>query len=94
MVKKIIISQNGYEWEFPAHIVADNCAKYYADNDPNTTYQEEYDNIMSFDFDLEAWFLHDMNLSDVPADQIVLIKSPLPQDLPNEDIDFDAFIRE
>lgn len=59
------VKDGGYSWVFPAHLVAKNRAEYYAKNDPDTTYQEEYEFTMSDDYELKDWFLNNMNWSDV-----------------------------
>jgi hypothetical protein len=66
-MKTFKIEQDGHTWIFPASAVADNRAKYYAENDPDTTYAEEFEFTMSDNFELRDWFLNNMNFSDVAS---------------------------
>lgn len=58
---------DGSEWDVPAHVIADDRARYYAESDPHTTYQEAYDETISDPSDLIEWAEGDMNWSDVVA---------------------------
>lgn len=59
---------NGAVWGIPLATVADNRATYYAEKDKDTTYQEEYDYVMSDDYEGLDWFLNNMNWVDVMMD--------------------------
>lgn len=64
--KNLILQyRNGAEWAIPIHNIADHRAKYYAEKDPTTTYQEEYDYVISDDHEAIDWFLNNMNWEDI-----------------------------
>jgi hypothetical protein len=56
---------DGY-WRIPAHIIADNRAKYYSD-DPDTTYDDEYKFTIEDEYELCDWAGGNMNWSDLKA---------------------------
>jgi len=61
----------------PMHVIADNRAKHYAENDPDTTYEEEYNAIMGDkitgpDNGMGSdWYFNNMNPEDV-EDHVIL----------------------
>ncbi len=59
--------KNGAVWGLPLSVVAEDRAKYYAEKDKDTTYQEEYDFVMRDDYEGRDWFLNNMNAKDVRA---------------------------
>lgn len=61
----ILVYENGAKWAIPVHEIADNRAKYYAEKDKNTTYQEEYDFVMKDDYEPSDWFFNQMNWEDL-----------------------------
>lgn len=67
------IEWNGCLWEFPASIVADNRAKYYAEKDKDTTYDEEFKYAMDEDVELIDWFGNNMDWEDV-EDKATLVR--------------------
>jgi hypothetical protein len=75
-----ITTENKYVYRVPAEVVADNRAKYYAEKDSDTTYQEEYDYTLSDDYELLDWFSGNMNWEDV-GDKFELIEQP-EKDIP------------
>ena len=56
---------DGSKWDVPARLVAENRAKYYAKNDPDTTYEEEFEFTMSDEYELFDWAADNMNWEDV-----------------------------
>lgn len=68
---------DGSKYDVPARIIADDRAKYYAGNDPETTYQEEFDFTMGDDFELQDWAANNMNWEDV-AEHAIKVDEPLP----------------
>lgn len=61
---------DGSKWDVPAHIIAENRAKYYADdkNDPNDpVYREELAYTLENDDEIEDWSSNNMNWEDVQA---------------------------
>lgn len=89
MTKVIEILQGGYIWHIPAEAIAKHRATYYAANDPDTNYDEEYKYTLESDEELNDWFLNNMNLSDVEGGA-VLIKQPSPSLQPDLTQDFKA----
>lgn len=67
--KVIYVEYNGYEWYFPAHLVAHNRAKYYSErvenSDREETFADSYRYAMENSGVLADWFISDMNWSDV-----------------------------
>lgn len=63
-VKKVFIKlEDGRTYSILAHAVAHDRATYYAEKDTDTTYQDEYDYVMSDDGDDELfdWLWNNMN---------------------------------
>ena len=60
-----ITMPDGSLWDVPARLVAEDRAKYYAEKDPDTTYEEMFEATMSDDFDLKDWAADNMNWEDV-----------------------------
>jgi hypothetical protein len=56
---------DGSKWDVPAHVVADNRAKYYAKYDEDANYQEEYDYTYNDNSELLDWAANNMNWDDV-----------------------------
>lgn len=71
---------DGSQWDVPARLIADSRARYYAANDPDTTYQEEYDYTINDAYEIEDWAANNMNWSDV-AEHAVKAEDP-------EDVDY------
>jgi hypothetical protein len=59
------VKDGGYSWIFPAHLVAKNRAEYYAKNDSDTTYEDEFAFTIDDDYELKDWFLNNMDWKDV-----------------------------
>ncbi len=70
---------DGSQWDVPAWIIADNRARYYAVNDPDTTYQDEFDVTLQEASNLIEWAEGDMNWSDVVA-HAVKVEEPADVD--------------
>ena len=56
---------DGTRYDVPAKVIAEDRAKYYAENDPDTTYNEEYEYTMQDDYELKDWAANNMNWKDV-----------------------------
>lgn len=73
---------DGSKWGVPAEIIAQNRAEYYAEHDPDTTYQEEFDAMMQWfdtgDFEFEDWAQNNMNWSDVQNHAVMLEPATQP----------------
>jgi hypothetical protein len=67
--------ETGEQWALPKEVVAGDRAKYYANQDVDTTYKEEFDFVMEDDYEAIDWFRNNMNPEDV-IDHFVLIKKP------------------
>lgn len=68
------------KWDIPAQIIADNRAKYYAEIDPETTYQEEFDFIMSDKYELCDWAANNMNWDNVKECAVKVKETQPPVD--------------
>ena len=75
--KYVRVEYKDHVWEVDLKHIADNRAKYYADSDPDTTYQEEFDYAMEDDYEWSDWFFNNMDWEDV-AEHAVLIDTPKP----------------
>lgn len=75
-MKRVQITKGEYTWEFPLSVIAQNRAKYYAETDPDTTFKEEFDHAMSDASDAMDWFLGNMDLTEVPIDEVRLVSQP------------------
>lgn len=73
-MKNLEVSYQGHVWHVPAEYIAKHRAKYYGDNDPDTTFEEEFEYTMGDNYEIKDWFLNNMNWSDV-ASVAVLVKS-------------------
>ena len=73
--RMIIIKDRGYVWHVPASAVAANRARYYADRDEDTTYEDEFLYAMEDKVEVIDWFMNNMDFSDV-ADKAVLVVTP------------------
>lgn len=60
-----ITMPDGSVWGVPAVLIADNRARYYAEKDADTTYDEEMAFLLGDDFELEDWAANNMNWEDV-----------------------------
>lgn len=85
-MKKLEVKWQGFVWHIDADAVADARASYYADKDPDTTYQEEYDFTYGDNEELLDWYNNNMNYEDVPEDKKRLVKAPdAPKEPPYND---------
>jgi len=78
-MKKIRITQNGHVWEAPLEVIADHRAKYYAENDKDTTYQQEFDYVMNDDYEGLDWYQNNMDFKDIKSKAAFT-----PADIPDE----------
>jgi len=69
---------DGSKWDVPARVIAENRAKYYAEVDSDTTYQEEFEFTMSDNYELKDWAAGNMNWSDVENHAQYVINPPTP----------------
>lgn len=91
MVKYIRLEMsNGYVWSIKAEHVAEHRAKYYAEVDKDTTYQEEYDFAMSDDYELLDWMQNNTNPSDFKGKLFISLRPDEPEEPYYEDADFDV----
>ncbi len=75
-MKMIVVPQkDGSVYHVPAHIVAASRATYYAEQDEDTTYDEEFKYTMGSDSELLDWAQNNMRWTDV-AEQAVQAKPP------------------
>lgn len=75
----VLVYDNGAKWAIPVHNIADDRAKYYAEKDKDTTYQEEYDYVMRDNYEAQDWFFNNMNWEDI-KDVAFEINPPRPFD--------------
>jgi len=75
--KFIHITAMGTTYAVPAHIVADNMAKYYSEDDPTTSYDEEYKFAMEDDLILEDWCFKNMNPEDFGESPVRVHRAPV-----------------
>jgi hypothetical protein len=75
MTKTIQIDDNGHTWHVPMQFIAEHRAKYYADKDPDTTFQEEVDYVMTDDCEGIDWLVNNMDFADY-ASAAVKVKTP------------------
>lgn len=74
-MKVIEINDAGFVWHVPLRAVADHRARYYAEKDPDTTYQEEFDYVMDDHGEGLDWFWNNMDFREV-ADEASLVSVP------------------
>lgn len=60
-----IVLTDGRVYHISKHLVADNRAKHYAENDPHTSYQEEYDYTMGETYEATDWLFNQMDWYDL-----------------------------
>jgi hypothetical protein len=68
---------DGSTWRVPARVVAESRARYYAEKDPDTTYDEEFAYTLGDDYEISDWFFNNMNPEDV-LHHAVRVKPPIP----------------
>jgi hypothetical protein len=61
---------DGSKWDVPAHLIAEDRARYYADKEPvgpgrSATYLDELNATLSDSYELTDWAANNMNWSDV-----------------------------
>lgn len=61
----VLVLPSGAEWGIPAEVIAKHRARHYADNDPDTTFDEEFAWTMENEFELRDWAANNMNWEDV-----------------------------
>jgi hypothetical protein len=66
-MKNLLIADEGYVWSVPVDYIAMQRANYYATNDRDTTFEDEFNFVMEDSFEAIDWFLNNMNWSDVAA---------------------------
>ena len=67
---------NGELWGLPLRHVADNRAKYYAEKDKDTTYQEEFNFTMEDDHEAIDWFHNQTNYDEFKEHYVLLAQAP------------------
>lgn len=78
MAKVLKIDDGGFVWHVPAEVIAKNRATYYAENDKDATYDEEFNFTMGDDYELRDWFFNNMDWDDV-KDAAKLVATPAPR---------------
>lgn len=68
---------DGSQWAVAAEVVAHDRAKYYSEDDPNRTYEAEFEYTMKDRYELEDWYGNNMNPEDV-APYAVRVKRAVP----------------
>jgi hypothetical protein len=76
MPKFLRIDDGGFVWEVPAEVIAKNRATYYAENDKDTTYKDEFEFTLGDNFELRDWFFNNMDWEDV-AGEAKLVATPV-----------------
>ncbi len=85
MIKRIYTVQmdDGSVWGIPAEAIADNRAKYYADIDPDTDYNEEYAAMLEWfdtnDFEFADWAKNNMDWDDVKDKAFLMPAAAKPE---------------
>ena len=79
MKKVLKIKRCIFTWQIDASAIADHRAKYYAEEDSDTTYQEEYDFCMSENYQILDWYSNNMDWKDIPEKN----KKMLPYKIPS-----------
>lgn len=77
MTKTIRIFDAGHVWHVPLEAIAKHRADYYAKNDKDTTFKEEFDFVMSDGDEGVEWFLNNMDFEDVQK-EAKLVATPPP----------------
>lgn len=77
MTKFIEVEDSGFVWEIPLEVIAADRAKYYAERDKDTTYQDEFYYVMDDECEGIDWFENNMNWEDV-AKEAKLVVTPGP----------------
>ena len=67
-MKVLKIDDGGFVWHVPAEAIAKNRATYYAENDKDTTYDEEFSFAMGDNYELRDWFFNNMDWEDVESE--------------------------
>jgi hypothetical protein len=70
---------NGDVFLVPAKVIAEHRAKHYADGDPDTTYEAEFEYTMTDEYQLRDWAGNNMDWDDVKARAVLQPKPPLPK---------------
>jgi len=82
MSKFIEITDRGNVWRIPLEVIADNRAKYYAERDSDTTYEEEFKYVMGDGFEGLDWYQNNMDFEDI-ADKAKQVAVPQPLKFPD-----------
>jgi hypothetical protein len=77
MAKVIRINDAGFIWDVPLEHIARHRATHYAARDKDTTFQEEFDYVMSDEYEGLDWFQNNMNFEDIEKDA-KFIQAPEP----------------
>ena len=73
-MKFLKIDDGGFVWHIPLEKIADNRAKYYAERDSDTTYEEEFSYAMEDRHIAIDWFLSNMDYDDVEEFSVLVAK--------------------
>lgn len=83
-MKVLEIYDEGYIWQIPLECIADHRASYYVSVDSDAIYQDEFEYLISDDYEAKDWYLNNMNFSDI-KEKARLIKTPEPKTQPSYD---------
>lgn len=90
-MRVLAIRKGFFEWHIDAKVIAENRAKHYAKDDPDTSYDEEYQHTLNSDCEIADWYFNNMNWDDVPVIAKWLVKEPAPMNPDCEELkDFDS----
>lgn len=83
MPRVIELSDSGFVWHVPLEAIAKHRAKYYAERDKDTTFEDEFEFVMRDDLEALDWFQNNMDFEDVASDARLVVtpsalKAPRP----------------
>lgn len=78
----VITAKDGSKWAIAGEVIAHNRALFYAKDDPDTTYKDEFEFTMTARHEMTDWAGNNMNFEDVK--EFVRPYSPAPK------VDLDA----
>ena len=68
-----LVHSDGTVYHVDLHLIAENRARYYEKNDPDTTFEEEYNLVMTDGTEGANWFLNNMNPEDILEEEYVIV---------------------
>jgi RimJ/RimL family protein N-acetyltransferase len=73
----IFDAKDGSRWAVAGEVIAHNRASYYAEDDPETTYEAEFEHTITDRYELIDWLGNNMNAEDV-VDYAVCVRPARP----------------